>query len=155
MRHSILAFTALMLAPTLRAQSSADLVTFVNVPDQVAATLAAGYGNTERTWCVSYVARRTESHTAYDITGVTEDTSSRGTASGIKPPTCGDLPSIHSHPAGTCQPSPADQVEYLTNLQVPFHGVLCAPRSIVWVPMAPLAALLRQLSLQAMIGKIQ
>lgn len=138
----ILLALALLLPTTLPAQDPADVVTFVNPSEEVEQTLERAFRTDyERTWCVtSYVERRTPTHTAFDVLKLVEIEGDRSRTTHAVP-NCGADPTIHSHPRGTCQAAPDDQTIYLTS-SAPFHGVLCGPRAIVWIPMRPVFALL-------------
>jgi proteasome lid subunit RPN8/RPN11 len=138
-RQVLMAVLLCSIAMPAKAQLHVRLV----APDSAtAAILRDGfrYGNgAERLWCVT--RWDSVSHETYDqitVRSIREDTEAAKERGEVKvvSTTCRDaqgraLPTIHSHPGGTCQASPGD-VEIIMLRNASFDGILCAETSHVW-----------------------
>jgi hypothetical protein len=139
-RQAVCALLALMaLAGAAHAQDTALRVVLVEFDGPTSAQLAEGYGApAERLWCVtSWQQLAREGATVMHITGVREEVAptTRRTVD-LSAASCrGDggraLPTIHSHPGGSCQFGPGD-TEAIVARMAPFDGILCGPRSHAW-----------------------
>lgn len=150
MRTLALTLAALLIAP--RAGAQAIPVTIVELSPTVAAQVEPGFEpSREHLWCVTAwtTAVRRGGFTLVTVTGVREadDARTRATETEITPTTCqrpdgSYLPTLHSHPHGTCAAFPRD-LEAYAQRSAEFDGVLCAPRSSVWVTKFAMRAMIR------------
>lgn len=142
---------ALVLAlPTAAAQDIQPVypVTLIALSVPLADQLAQAHAahGPERLWCVTAwetrdtVDRHAHPYTLVHVTTIREDTTVTTEAHGVKldrnAVVCRDsagraLPTLHSHPGGTCQASPDDHEAMLVRM-APFDGILCGPRAHAW-----------------------
>lgn len=130
--------TAVQMAAA--AEPSMPRVVLVELDAPVAALLASAYGApTERLWCATeWTAIDREGASVMHVTAVREEApmATRRSVS-LLPSSCRDasgkvLPTVHSHPGGSCQFGPGD-VEAVLARMAAFDGVLCGPRSHAWL----------------------
>lgn len=134
---------ALVLAlPTAAAQDIQPVypVTLIALSVPLADYLAQAHTahGPERLWCVTvWDTSSHEGATVHTITALREtDVPSTATRIPLRGPVCLDvagkaLPTLHSHPGGSCQASPYD-VEVMVVRLAPFDGILCGPRAHAW-----------------------
>lgn len=141
-RWSCICLALVLALPTAAAQDSQPVypVTLIALSRPLADELAEAYSarGLERLWCITaWDTTRQEGATVHTITALREaDVPSTATRIPLRGPVCLDangrtLPTLHSHPGGSCQASPYD-VEAMVVRVAPFDGVLCGPRSHAW-----------------------
>lgn len=142
MRKSLLLLAALPMAAS--AQTGAFRVSIVQLSNPVADSLARSYNrkpNQEQLWCVtSYTVQERPEYTLISVTAVDSVPESlRAGKSHVETPVvvCRDpvtqlaQPTIHTHPNGSCQASPADVATILSRMAL-FDGIQCGDRYTTW-----------------------
>lgn len=141
------------VAHTTAAQEPSFPVVIVQLAPIVEGKLALGYDTArEHLWCVTAWERSPRDRfTLITVTEVREEAK----ATTVDRVSISDsdcigtnrqrLPTIHSHPGGSCQASPFD-VETVLVRMAPFDGILCARRIHTWVFSAQMIAVLREMN---------